>query len=33
MIKSVLGEVTDDTNAPQAFAFIPLVWSIGFTLA
>ncbi|KAF8608166.1 MFS general substrate transporter [Ceratobasidium sp. AG-I] len=33
VIKSVLGEVTDDTNAPQAFAFIPLVWSIGFTLA
>ncbi|KAH7334668.1 MFS general substrate transporter [Rhizoctonia solani] len=33
VIKSVMGEVTDDTNAAQAFAFIPLVWSIGFTLA
>ncbi|CAE6442355.1 unnamed protein product [Rhizoctonia solani] len=33
VIKSVLGEVTDDSNAAQAFAFIPLVWSIGFTLA
>ncbi|CAE6388720.1 unnamed protein product [Rhizoctonia solani] len=33
VIKSVLGEVTDDTNAAQVFALIPLVWSIGFTLA
>ncbi|KAG8688080.1 hypothetical protein FRC11_006091 [Ceratobasidium sp. 423] len=33
VIKSVLGEVTDGTNAAQAFAFIPLVWAIGFTLA
>ncbi|CUA66961.1 putative membrane protein YCR023C [Saccharomyces cerevisiae S288c] [Rhizoctonia solani] len=33
VIKSVLGEVTDDSNAAQAFAFIPLVWAIGFTLA
>ncbi|KAJ1305984.1 hypothetical protein OPQ81_010699 [Rhizoctonia solani] len=33
VIKSVLGEVTDDTNAVQAFALIPMVWAIGFTLA
>ncbi|KAG8679132.1 hypothetical protein FRC08_017200, partial [Ceratobasidium sp. 394] len=33
VIKSVLGEVTDETNAAQAFAFIPMIWSLGFTLA
>jgi hypothetical protein len=33
VIKSVLGEVTDETNAAQVFALIPLVWAIGFTLA
>ncbi|KAG9084535.1 hypothetical protein FRC07_013614, partial [Ceratobasidium sp. 392] len=33
VIKSVLREVTDETNAAQVFAFIPIVWSLGFTLA
>ncbi|QRV84193.1 peptide/nitrate transporter [Ceratobasidium sp. AG-Ba] len=33
VIKSVLREVTDETNAASAFAFIPAIWSIGFTLA
>ncbi|KAF8678925.1 Major Facilitator Superfamily [Rhizoctonia solani] len=33
VIKTVLGEITNETNAAQVFALIPLVWSIGFTLA
>ncbi|KAG8698105.1 hypothetical protein FRC09_007431 [Ceratobasidium sp. 395] len=33
VIKSVLREVTDETNAAQVFAFIPMIWSLGFTFA
>ncbi|KAF8589352.1 major facilitator transporter [Ramaria rubella] len=31
--KSVLGEITDETNAAQAFASLTLTWAIGNTLA
>ena len=30
--KSVMAEITDDTNRPQAFAFLPVAWSVGSTL-
>lgn len=30
--KSVMAEITDATNAPQAFAFLPVAWSIGTTV-
>ncbi|RDB23784.1 Protein ZINC INDUCED FACILITATOR-LIKE 1 [Hypsizygus marmoreus] len=30
--KSVMAEITDATNAPQAFSFLPVAWSIGSTL-
>ncbi|EAU89606.1 hypothetical protein CC1G_02495 [Coprinopsis cinerea okayama7 len=30
--KSVMAEITDATNAPQAFAFLPVAWSVGSTL-
>jgi MFS family permease len=30
--KSVISEITDVTNAPQAFSFLPVAWSIGSTL-
>ena len=32
VLKSMLGEITDDTNAAQAFAFLPIVWSTGSTI-
>jgi hypothetical protein len=32
VLKSMLGEVTDDTNAAQGFAFVPVVWSSGSTV-
>ena len=32
VLKSVLGEITDDTNAAQAFAFLPIVRSVGSTI-
>jgi MFS family permease len=31
-LKSILGEITDDTNVAQGFAFLPLVWSTGATI-
>ncbi|GLB43326.1 putative major facilitator superfamily protein [Lyophyllum shimeji] len=30
--KSVMAEITDATNAAQAFSFLPVAWSIGSTL-
>ena len=33
VLKTMMGEITDDTNAAQGFAFIPMVWSIGSTIA
>lgn len=30
--KSVMAEITDATNAPQAFSFLPVAWSIGSTV-
>ncbi|KAH6917777.1 major facilitator superfamily domain-containing protein [Coprinopsis sp. MPI-PUGE-AT-0042] len=30
--KSVMAEITDETNRPQAFAFLPVAWSVGSTL-
>ena len=32
VLKSILGEITDDTNAAQAFAFLPIAWSVGSTI-
>jgi len=32
VLKSMLGEITDDTNAAQGFAFLPIVWSTGSTI-
>ena len=29
VLKSMLGEITDDTNVAQGFAFLPIVWSTG----
>ncbi|CAE6442456.1 unnamed protein product [Rhizoctonia solani] len=33
VIKSVLGEITDETNRGVAFAYLPLCWSIGSLMA
>ncbi|CAE6469536.1 unnamed protein product [Rhizoctonia solani] len=33
VIKSVLGEITDETNQGTAFAYLPLCWSIGSLMA
>ncbi|KAF8607066.1 MFS general substrate transporter, partial [Ceratobasidium sp. AG-I] len=33
VIKSVLGEITDETNQGAAFAYLPLCWSIGSLIA
>jgi MFS family permease len=33
VLKAMMGEITDDTNAAQGFAFIPMVWSTGSTIA
>jgi len=30
--KSVMAEITDATNRPQAFAFLPVAWSVGSTV-
>jgi MFS family permease len=32
VIKSMLGEITDETNMAQAFAFIPICWAAGSTI-
>ena len=32
VLKSILGEITDGTNAAQGFAFLPIVWSTGSTI-
>ena len=32
VIKSMLGEITDDTNQGAAFAFLPMAWSSGSVL-
>ena len=32
VLKSMLGELTDDTNLAQGFAFLPIVWSMGATI-
>ncbi|KAF9532651.1 major facilitator superfamily multidrug-resistance, DHA1 sub-family [Crepidotus variabilis] len=31
--KSVIAEITDDTNVGQAYGYIPLMWSTGVTIA
>jgi hypothetical protein len=28
-MKSMIAEMTDDTNIAQAFSFVPLAWAIG----
>lgn len=33
VLKSMMGEITDDTNVAQGFAFIPMVWSTGSSIA
>jgi MFS family permease len=30
--KTVMGEITDETNVAQGFAFMPIVWAAGGTL-
>jgi MFS family permease len=32
VLKSIMGEITDDTNAAQGLALIPIVWSTGSTI-
>jgi MFS family permease len=32
VVKSMLGEITDDSNMPQAFAFLPICWAGGSTI-
>jgi MFS family permease len=32
VLKSMMGEITDETNVAQGFAFIPIVWSGGATI-
>ena len=32
VIKSIIAEITDPTNAPQVFAYIPITWSVGGAL-
>ncbi|KAK0552363.1 hypothetical protein OC845_001738 [Tilletia horrida] len=29
ILRSVVGELTDDTNAPRAFVLLPLAWNVG----
>ena len=31
VIKSIMGELTDETNVARAFAWQPLPWSLGST--
>jgi MFS family permease len=31
--KSAMGEITDSTNVAQAFALMPITWSVGVTIA
>lgn len=33
VLKAMMGEITDETNAAQGFSFIPMVWVAGSTLA
>ena len=33
VLKAMMGEITDETNAAQGFSFIPMVWAAGSTLA
>ena len=33
VLKSAIGEVTDESNMARAFSFIPLVWFVGSTVA
>ena len=33
VLKAMMAEITDDTNAAQGFAFISVVWSTGSTIA
>ena len=32
VLKSMLGEITDDTNIAEGVAFLPIVWSSGSTI-
>ena len=32
VIKSMMAEITDTTNLPQAYAYMPIAWSSGTTL-
>lgn len=33
VLKSAVGEISDETNMARAFSFIPLVWFVGSTIA
>jgi MFS family permease len=33
VLKAMMGEITDETNAAEGFSFIPMVWSTGSILA
>jgi len=33
VLKSAIGELTDETNMARAFSFLPLMWFIGSTVA
>lgn len=33
ILKSAVGEITDESNAARAFSFIPVVWFVGVTVA
>lgn len=33
ILKSAIGEITDETNMARAFSFIPLIWFVGSTIS
>jgi len=32
VIKSIIAEITDPTNMPQVYAYVPIAWSFGGAL-
>ena len=32
IIKSIVAEITDPTNIPQVYAYMPIAWSVGGAL-
>ena len=32
VLKSMMAEITDETNRDRGFAFMPMIWSLGSTL-